>query len=258
MGVSPVSTNHERLLYKRSRRKYYRARAVFYLLCFAIIIAGTYYLLHRPWLAFGKIVVEGGENITVEEIKRLDSIPEPVNLFNVSRSNLENVLRNDLRVEKVSTSYIWPNILQVNVTERKPAVYVECSYDGFAKVGYNGCVLEVGKGIKDASAPFISGRKIGNVYNGDIVKDKEILRLVQFLGKLDKSITSEISEIAIDDSDRIRIYLLSGVPILLGNSEELEKKVDTFVIICNELKTKKINAEYIDLTYSKPYVKLRQ
>ena len=258
MGVSPVPTNHERLIYKRSRRKYYRARAVLYLLCFGIIFAGTYYLLHRPWIAFGRIVLEGGENITVEEIKRLDNIPEPVNLFNVNRSSLENVLRNDLRVEKVSTSYMWPNILRVDVTERKPALYVECSYNGFVKVGYNGCVLEVGNGIKDASAPFVSGRKIGNVYNGDIVKDKEILGLVQFLGKLDKSITSEISEIAIDDSDKIKIYLLSGVPILLGTSEKLGEKVDTFVIICNELKTKKINAEYIDLTYSKPYVKLRQ
>jgi cell division protein FtsQ len=258
MGVSPVSTNKGRLNYKRSRRKYYRARAIFYLFCFFIIIGSTYYLLHQPWLAFGKIVVEGGEIITVEEVKRVDNISEPVNLFNVNRSNLENVLRNDLRVEKVNTSYIWPNILKVYITERKPAVYVECAYNGFVKVGYNGCVLEVAKGIKDASAPFVSGRKIGNVYNGDIIKDKEILALVQFLSKLDKSITSEISEIAIDDSGKIKIYLLSGVPILLGSSEGLEKKADTFVIICNELKTKKINAEYIDLTYSKPYVKIRQ
>ncbi|MDD4320253.1 MAG: cell division protein FtsQ/DivIB [Acidaminococcaceae bacterium] len=253
-----MSITNKHLIHKRRRRKHYRAKTIWYLFCAGLIIFGSYYLVHQPWIAFGHIVVEGGQAINVSEVKRVDDIAEPVNLFNISRSKLENVLRNDLRVEKVSTAYAWPNILKVYITERKPAIYVECAYDGFAKVGYNGCVLEVTKGIKDASAPFVSGRKIGNVYNGDIIKDEEIWAVVKFLGKLDKSITSQIAEISIDNNDKIKIYLLSGVPILLGSSGELAGKINTFIIICNELKTKKINADYIDLTYSKPYVKLKQ
>ena len=253
-----MSTKDKRFINKRCHRKFYRAKAILCFLCCTIIIGGTYYLLHRPWLAFGQIIVEGGEKINVAEVKRVDGIGEPVNLFNISRSNLEKVLKNDLRVEKVSTAYAWPNILKVYITERVPAIYVECAYNGFAKIGYNGCVMEVTKGIKDASAPFVSGRKIGNVYNGDTIKDEEILGIVRFLGKLDKAITSQISEISIDNDDKIKVFLLSGVPILLGTCKDLEEKTDTFIIICNELKTKKINAEYIDLTFTKPYIKLKQ
>lgn len=253
-----MSTKGKSFVNKPCRRKSYRIKAIGWFLFCIIFIVGTYYLLHRPWIAFGQITLQGGTNIDVAEVKRVTGIGEPVNLFNISRSNLEKVLKNDLRVEKVSTAYVWPNILQVDITERTPAIYVECAYNGFVKIGYNGCVMEVTKGIKDASAPFVSGRKIGNVYNGDIIKDKDILEVVKFLGKLDKAITSQISEIAINNANEIKVFLLSGVPILLGNSEGLEEKTDTFIIICNELKTKKIKAEYIDLTYSKPYIKLKQ
>jgi len=47
------------------------------------------------------------------------------------------------------------------------------------------------------------------------------------------------------------------VPIILGDYENLDKKVDTFNTVYKELETKKVKAAYIDLSFDKPYIKLR-
>lgn len=252
-----MQTTEERINAQRRQHQYNKPKIILIGLCAIGVLAGLYFLLHRPWLAFGKIVVDNGQVITVEEVKKLANIPEPVNLFNVSCSDIEHVLSHDLRVEKVSTKYSWPNVLHVIVKERKPAIYVECSYNGYAKVSYSGQVLSVSNGIKDSSAPFVSGVKVGNVYAGDKVQDEEILGLLSFLGKLDTSVTKSIVEIALDQNANIKVLLKNGVPVILGTPENALAKISTFTIVCKELETKPIKASYIDLTYDKPYVKIK-
>lgn len=233
-----------------------RARTIFYVLCFVVLFLAGYFLVHRPWFAFGRIAVEGGKALTVEDVVSVAGIQQPINLFTVDRAKLEHVLSHDLRVEKVTTKYAWPNILEVIITDRRPAGYFVCAYGGFAKVDYNGLVLSVGKGIKDASAPFVEGYELGNVYSGDKIADEDVLQLLQFLSKLDQAITAEIVEIVLDKDANIEVVLSSGLPIKLGKAINIESKRDTFVTVCNELKTKKINAQYIDLSFNKPFVKV--
>ena len=252
-----METTEERLNAKRRGRQYNKGKIILLALVVLVVLGGLYYLLHRPWLAFGKIVVDNGQTITVEEVKKVANITEPVNLFNVSTSNLEYILSHDLRVEKVTTRYSWPNVLHVVITERRPAIYVECAYNGYAKVSYSGHVLDVGKGIKDATAPFVSGWQVGNVYAGDKIQDEEVQGLLQFLGKLDTVVTKSIVEIALNPNGSIKVYLKNGVPVILGSPENAIEKLATFTVVCKELESKPIKASYIDLTYAKPYVKLK-
>lgn len=253
-----MERRYERLQRKSNRLKYNRTRALFYLLCVFVIFMAGNYIVHRSWFSFGRIEVEGSKLVTVDDVKNMTNITEPINLFTIDRGNIVEILSHDLRVEKVDTSYAWPNILKILITDRRPAGYFACAYGGFAKVDFNGQVLSVSKGIKDASAPFISGYVLGNVYDGDTVDDPRVLKLLNFLSKLDKSILEDMSEIVLDSNNHVVIKLLNGLPIILGDIEEIDIKSETFVIICNEIKTKKINAEYIDLTYAKPYIKLRE
>ena len=242
---------------ERQRKIKAHLRLFCYLFCLAAVLGGLYYLLHRPWLTFGKLEVVDDKNFTVEEVIKVADIKQPINLFNVSRSHIEEVLGNDLRVEKVSTGYAWPNILRITIQERKPAVYVECAYGGYAKLSYKGVVLEVSSGIKDSTAPFVSGWKLGNIYTGDTVQDAGMLALLDFLGKVDPTVQARIAEIVMAEGKKLKILLSSGVPIILGDYEDLPKKVATFDTVYKELETKKVKAAYIDLSYDKPYIKLR-
>ena len=136
-------------------------------------------------------------------------------------------------------------------------MYIACSYKSYAQVDYNGVVMNVSDGIKGADAPVLSGVVTGNIFFGDTVKEKNVLEILKFLSRLDKEVINSISEIAVDGSNNVKFNLSYGYPILLGNADHLAEKLDVFVTVFNDIKTKNIRAEYIDLTFAKPYIKLR-
>ena len=227
----------------------------------AIIIgalAGAWRWATSPGTAFGSIVIEGTSQLTQSELLSMCGTQEPVNLFVVSPSAIEKAIANDVRFEKAETEYHWPGVLVVRVKERIPALYIACSYKGYAQVDYNGVVMSVSDGIKEADAPVLSGVVTGNIFFGDTIKEKNVLEILGFLSKLDKEVTDSISEIAVDSGNNVKFNLRYGYPILLGNADNISDKLDIFITVFNDIKTKNIRAEYIDLTFAKPYIKLRQ
>lgn len=221
-------------------------------------LAGAWRWATSPGTAFGSIVIEGTSQLTQSELLSMCGTQEPVNLFVVSPSAIEKAIANDVRFEKAETEYFWPGVLVVRVKERISALYIACSYKGYAQVDYNGVVMSVSDGIKEADAPVLSGVVTGNIFFGDTIKEKNVLEILGFLSKLDKEVTDSISEIAVDSGNNVKFNLRYGYPILLGNADNISDKLDIFITVFNDIKTKNIRAEYIDLTFAKPYIKLRQ
>ena len=48
----------ERLCQERQKRRLRLLKITLCFLCFIAIVVGTYALVHQPWFAFGKVVVE--------------------------------------------------------------------------------------------------------------------------------------------------------------------------------------------------------
>ena len=119
-----------------------------------------------------------------------------------------------------------------------------------------GHIIGLADGITGGEAPFVSGWHIAAAELGDVTEDEEIQGILGFLGKLDPTLRDRIMEIHVDENKSIKIYLHNGIPIILGTWENGVEKLETFKSICQELEAKKIKAQYIDLTYEKPYIKL--
>ena len=162
-----------------------------------------------------------------------------------------------MRFKNVNAEYKWPGVLHINVQERKPALYVENAYQGYAKIGYCGTVMDVTNGIPDDNAPMLTGEDCGSLYIGDTVENKNVLSILKFLNSVDLAVQDQLVGIVLDEERRVKMQLKVGFPILLGPIEELQDKVELFMTVFNEIKGKKISAEYIDLTYSKPYIRLK-
>ena len=73
-----------------------------------------------------------------------------------------------------------------------------------------------------------------------------------------KSIREIEKHKGIEGDNKVKIIMLSGVPILVGDVDGIEEKVVTFITICNEIQSKNIDGYYIDLTFAKPYIKVKQ
>lgn len=253
-----MQSTRERLKANRKKRRLRLLRLFFIAAVIIGALAGAWRWATSPGTAFGSIVIEGTSQLTQSELLSMCGTQEPVNLFVVSPSAIEKAIANDVRFEKAETEYFWPGVLVVRVKERIPALYIACSYKGYAQVDYNGIVMSVSDGIKEADAPVLSGVVTGNIFFGDTIKEKNVLEILGFLSKLDKEVTDSISGIAVDSGNNVKFNLRYGYPILLGNADNISDKLDIFITVFNDIKTKNIRAEYIDLTFAKPYIKLRQ
>ena len=253
-----MQSTRERLKANRKKRRLRLLRLFFIAAVITGALAGAWRWATSPGTAFGSIVIEGTSQLTQSELLKMCGTQEPVNLFVVSPSAIEKAIANDVRFEKAETEYFWPGVLVVRVKERIPALYIACSYKGYAQVDYNGVVMSVSDGIKEADALVLSGVVTGNIFFGDTIKEKNVLEILGFLSKLDKEVTDSISEIAVDSGNNVKFNLRYGYPILLGNADNISDKLDIFITVFNDIKTKNIRAEYIDLTFAKPYIKLRQ
>ena len=251
-----MATMQERL------RKHKRQRRL-RILCRLVLIIGLGYglhfgwsYLHRPGLAIGTITIHGSSLLTENEAIELGGSQPPFNFFNVSRSRLVDALKHDIRFQNPRVDYHWPTNYEVYVEEREPALYVANSYRSYLQLDYNGLIMNVTTGIPDAKAPVLAGAQCGNVFWGDKVDNKNVLLILEFLQQLSGEARDRIAEIAIDNRQEAKLRMRGSFPILLGPVSKLPEKAPVFMTVFTEIKNKNIQAEYIDLTFAKPYIKL--
>ena len=251
-----MATMQERL------RKHKRQRRL-RILCRLVLIIGLGYglhfgwsYLHRPDLAIGTITIHGSSLLTENEAIELGGSQPPFNFFNVSRSRLVDALKHDIRFQNPRVDYHWPTNYEVYVEEREPALYVANSYRSYLQLDYSGLIMNVTTGIPDAKAPVLAGAQCGNVFLGDKVDNKNVLLILEFLQQLSGDARDRIAEIAIDNRQEAKLRMRGSFPILLGPVSKLPEKAPVFMTVFTEIKNKNIQAEYIDLTFAKPYIKL--
>lgn len=245
-----------------SKKRQMHTLRIFKVTMLFIIIVGifvaAYRYIHNPLLEFGKIIINGNDTIVRNEVLSSAGIDvkKPLNLFLVNQKRVEAGLASDYRIKKFNIKYNFPGELVLNIEERIPAFYIKSAYGGFVKLTRDGHVISVSNGIVDGSVPYISGIKVGNVYLGDKVENKKILKLLVFIQRLNLKIKNEISEIVILKKEQVKIIWKNQIPFYVGSIDELDEKYDMFMKIYNEVEGRKIDAKFIDLSYKKPYIKV--
>lgn len=245
-------------LHRRRRQKYWRLLRL--LIGTFLLATGVYYgwgYIHSPNFAFGTVSIHGTSQLTERDVIDLSGAGKPpLNLFNASTGRLKDALNHDVRFKSAEVAYRFPSTLQVIVEEREPALYVANSYHSYLKLDYNGVVISVTASIPDAKAPVLVGVQCGNIYIGDTVDNFCIQNILKFLQQLDPEALKCIGEITVDGRQEVKLRMTNSFPILLGSAKMLPEKAIIFMTVFNEIKDKNIKAEYIDLTFAKPYIKL--
>lgn len=251
-------TIRERLREARRRR---RRRLLRFFLTLILVLAagvGLYRFVHQPGLALGGVRISGSQLLKEEDILHIAGSQPPFNCFNVSASQVRSVLEQDVRFKNVQAAYSWPwGILEVQVEERQPALYVANAYQSYLQTDYDGLVLNVTTGLPDAKAPLLVGEDCGNVYIGDTISNGRVQAILGFLQQLDGEAREKITEIAVDDRHQVTLSQRNSFPIRLGEAQGVAAKAQLYMTVFRELKGKTVDAEYIDLSFNKPYVKFK-
>lgn len=245
----------------KKRRKHRRWRRLRNFFIFSLI-AGTMWQawnhVHDPNFAFGSIQVSGTRKLSNDEILQMSNCSRPINIINLSTSKIEKAIKNDVRFISGKCRYEWPGVLHVTVIERSPALYVSDNYGSYVKVDYEGIIMSVTKGVPDSYAPVLVNEYLENVFIGDKVNSPRILAILKFMNGLTFDACHQFSEIRVDEHNNLHVMLKTGMHIVVGILADASDRAPTFMSVLKELGENALDAEFIDMRFTKPYIRLRQ
>ena len=212
--------------------------------------------MKSPYFAVGAVIVEGNKYVSTEEVYRIADIPEQINIFRLNSDTIQRRLISDLRLTDVAVSRKLPASIVIRLKERQPLAYIAYSY-GFVQVDRQAIVLAAFKNLKQANVPLITGVRLGNVYIGDQVETEQIKNILQYLEAMDEQTLNQISEVNIQSPQQLTAYTIDSIVVRIGSSQRLADKAKLTQEILQDIRAKKMQVEYVDINYAKPYIKVK-
>lgn len=238
----------------RRRRKIKRRKqsksAVWKVVIGACILIGLFTL---P-LPIGQIQVTGTSQLTSEDVVHIGDLGYPVNILRVRTGALEERLQKDIRVDTAHVSYALPLTLQVDVKERKALVVVPSQF-GFVSLDRNGMVIASSATIPDTTVPIISGVRLGNALLGDTIEAEGIRGAIAYMEAFTEEERKKIGEINVGDADKMIAYTVEGLPIHIGDRNNLEEKAKITTDMLVDIAQRHVSAEFIDVNIKSPFIK---
>ena len=109
---------------KRRYRRYLVFLGIIAALVSALAIGGVA-IYNSSLFTIEEVSIQGVEHLTTEEMQALAGVPVGTTLLRVDAAGIKNSLLRDAWVEDVSVNRIFPNKLEISVTERTVAAIVE-------------------------------------------------------------------------------------------------------------------------------------
>ncbi|MBP2635142.1 MAG: ftsQ [Firmicutes bacterium] len=217
----------------------------------------VFLFINSPYFVVGSVLVDGNKYITSEEVMRIAGVPEKINIFRLKPTEIKERLTSDLRVDEVVVERKFPATIAIHVKERQPLAFVASQY-GFVEIDREGMVMAALKNLKQVKVPVVTGVRLGNVYVGDQVNNPGLTNVLTYLSGLDEETLNQLSEVNIKSPDELVSYTTNSIVIRIGDNQRLKEKAKLTGEILQEISTKKMAVDYIDLNYTSPIIKIRE
>ena len=214
--------------------------------------------VHDPSFSFGTIKINGTRQLSEREILQISEQGTIVNIFNLNTSKIDHVLNHDPRFVRGESRFRFPNILEINVVERMPAIYVQDAQGHYVKIDYAGYVMSITKGVPDDSAPILMNEVVENINVGEVVKNQRILSTIKFMSGLTYEACQDFGQVRIDKYNNLEIILKNNTKFVVGILDEIGDRGKAFLSMYEEIKSKSIDVEYVDLRFNKPYLRMKE
>nr|WP_236650810.1 FtsQ-type POTRA domain-containing protein [Adlercreutzia muris] len=211
----------------------------------AVLLGGTYGCLYfSPAFTIESVKVTGADHLTNEEMAILAAVPQGTTLLNVDTGAIEDSVVRDAWVESVRVSRLFPNTLEVAVTERKIAAVVDVAADNAKTtqmwaIASDGMWLmeipardsELGQSIspqifEDADAvlhikdvPFGLTPEVGTYCT-----DGNVSNALAILDGLSTELAEQVKTVSATDAASTLLTLDNGIEIAFGTAEDIRDK----------------------------------
>lgn len=203
-----------------------------------IIIAFTLMLMMLcPWFYITKTEITGIESLTEQQIlSELDLTDQKTNLLAFNRIKALNTLKNNPYVDSANIKKKLPNILQINITERKIRGYIPYM-SKFLYIDSEGRVIDV-QSAYVKQLPIVVGLSFRNFTIGEIlpVENSSSFNAVVELSRLmtDYNMLEDVIRVDVSDPDDIHLYI-NNIDVLFGDFSDSTWKINALNEIIKEI-----------------------
>ncbi|MTI81403.1 MAG: FtsQ-type POTRA domain-containing protein [Firmicutes bacterium] len=219
---------------------------------FVLLVSLTIYiLLQSPIFDVRKIEIVGRKNLAKEELVSLSGVSLGSNIFKQNLHIGEEKISLLPLVKDARINRKFPSTVVITVTERKAAALLPYK-KGFIEVDREGVYLQKGE-LNSLSLPIITGVVIGELHPGQRVKAEKTFTALEVINKLPPELPNRLSEVHVDNENKVNIYTIDGIQGRLGLPENINKKGKLFLQVLTQINEEEII--YIDITSDKPVIK---
>ncbi len=236
---------------KKFKRKQKKQLAVITILVLVCSIAAL--VLLTPGFDIKEIKVTGNSVIKEEEIIRRSGISTGINIFDVSLKKAKENILSIGYIESVKVKRNFPSTIEISVVEEVGVAYIKAA-EGYVIITADGRCIDVTDGVvKDGAEdgkttvklpdlPAIRGLegvkyKVGKMLTSENPEQLDVL--FKCLHEFSKyNYIFNITSIDVGNLEEIKFYYLSGgLCVIVGNSEKLSYKMETFGTAIEEIIT---------------------
>lgn len=252
-GNNVSSNSGKKYKHKRNRRSSFKSIV---LICLSVIAVFMIALFLLP-VPLGYIVLTGSDILTMDDILFEGKIRQPVNVLQISTSQLEERLSRDIRIQSVQVQRKFPLVMEIIVQDRIPIAIVQDEF-GYALVDKDGIVLDTVQSIKKVNVPLITGKRFGNLLLEDRISGSDIDEALDFLNHLSPEGIRAFSEVNIGNPENINAYTREGITVRLGDGERMEERAQLAEDMVGDVKARGLSVEYLDANPSSALIKLKK
>ena len=230
------------------------------LLCLVIVQRVERFLFQSPRFALRlpgpdergspNLRIAGVVRVPAQDVRRVFREDGGESVFKIALSERRAELKQLPWVQDASISRIWPNRLDVRISERTPVAFVQLSSDRRGApskpklIDSDGVLLPVQE-KRDYALPVLTGIREDHDRDRRAARVQQMQRLLSQLGTLGK----DISEIDLRDPENVKVVYPTdrrAVTLILGN-EEWRPRLEKFLRHYPEIRKQMPNAIELDL-----------
>ncbi len=247
--------NPKRRKKKKLRRESGNSRKHYVMASVGTIVLIFGILLFAP-VPFGNVRLTGNKNVTKEDVFFDGGIREPINILQISGTDLKARLEKDVRIKTADIERSFFE-LHIHISERKPVAVVQ-EETGYAYLDTEGVVIKTADSIRASDLPMITGLKLDNLLLGDRVDKSEVKIALDFLRSLSPIGSDMFSEINMGNEENFIAYTRDGVPVRLAKGDRIDERAKLAENIAGDVKARGLRVEFIDTRPSSPFIKMKQ
>lgn len=259
-SVSQVNQQRSRAVRKTKRAQSGRRRLVIGICALVLVLLGVagFVLYQSNTFAVEKVTVSGVQHLTSEEMTELAQIPRDTTLLRLDAAGIESRLASNPWVLEAHVERNFPNMVNLNITERTIAAIVDMKVDDSATsetwaLSSDGMWLmkipdqnseegkalaqtiydDAARALRITDVPYGSKPEVGTLCD-----NANIENALTIISGMSTDLAGRVKNVAASDAQSTTLTLDNGIEVAFGNAENIRDKERVILQLMEEYPNK--------------------